>query len=376
MQFGSRFLLLFTSIVFMMPGTSRGDDLPTEATDGRAEFALSSEQWQKIDGSVDRALDFLMTQQDRDGSFRSIDVGQPGVTSLCVLAFLSRGHVPGEGPYGEAMNRAIDFVLSTQQSDGLLFDMPIGRFRLNHPAHTAIYNHGIAGLMLAEVYGMGSHEQQERIRDSVVKACRFTLSRQGYYKRHRQEQGGWRYLSFSNQRSDADLSITSWQLLFLRSARNANFEVPPEVVDDAMEYVEGSFDPRRGTFTYCIVFGRDVTPAMCGAGIVSLSMGGRHDSEEARRAGEWMLQQRFGRYQAVNRYHYSAYYCSQAAFQLGNDYWSKFYPPLMNALVDSQDRDGSWERERQDAMYGNVYSTALSILALTPPYQILPIYQR
>ena len=89
-----------------------------------------------------------------------------------------------------------------------------------------------------------------------------------------------------------------------------------------------------------------------------------------------MMRQRFGSYQGVDRYHYSAYYCSQAAFQLGSEYWSKFYPPLMNALVDHQRPDGSWDLEHQEAIYGNVYSTSLSILALTPPYQILPIYQR
>jgi len=29
-----------------------------------------------------------------------------------------------------------------------------------------------------------------------------------------------------------------------------------------------------------------------------------------------------------------------------------------------------------EAMFGNVYSSALAILSLTPPYQLLPIYQR
>ena len=89
-----------------------------------------------------------------------------------------------------------------------------------------------------------------------------------------------------------------------------------------------------------------------------------------------MGRKRFDRYPAVDRYHYSAYYCSQAVFQLGNEYWSKFYPPLMNALIDNQQPDGSWDRERRESQYGNTYSTALAVLALTPPYQILPIYQR
>ena len=37
------------------------------------------------------------------------------MTSFCVMAFLSRGHTPGFGPYGKQLDRAIDYVLSCQQ---------------------------------------------------------------------------------------------------------------------------------------------------------------------------------------------------------------------------------------------------------------------
>ncbi len=379
------FVLLFAVLLFaaaMGPALSptQGAD-PLSGSDAGhvadiASFVLSPSQWERIDTSVDLALEFLATQQRRDGSFNTLDTGQPGVTSLCVLAFLSRGHVPGEGPYGERLNRAIDYVLSKQRSDGLLFNLPIGPWYYGTATHTGIYNHAIAGLMLAEVYGMGDAERQERIRAGVSQAVAFTLGHQSRFNRNRQEQGGWRYLKLSDHRSDADLSITAWQLLFLRSAKNAEFEVPQKAINEAMGYVERCFDPRRGTFVYCIVSGRLATPAMAGAGIVSLSMGGRHESASARRAAEWMQRLPFDRYRAVERYHYSAYYCSQAAFQLGGDDWARFYPPLMNALVENQESDGSWQREARESVYGNAYSTALAVLALTPPYQILPIYQR
>ena len=39
--------------------------------------------------------------------------------------------------------------------------------------------------------------------------------------------------------------------------------------------------------------------------------------------------------------------------------------------------DGSWDAEsNRDGQFGNVYTTALAVLALTPPYQLLPIHQR
>ncbi len=375
-------LLLFAATSFgvatgpvLSPARGAGPRAPGQTEDASA-LVLTASQWERIDTSVDLALEYLATQQRRDGSFNTLATGQPGVTSLCVLAFLARGHVPGEGPYGKRLNRAIDFVLSKQRSDGLLFDLQVGPWSYGSAAHTGIYNHAIAGLMLSEVYGMGDAARQERIRAGVSQAVAFTLGHQSRFHRNRQEQGGWRYLKLADQRSDADLSITAWQLLFLRSAKNAEFEVPQKAINEAMGYVERCFDPRRGTFMYCIVSGRLATPAMAGAGIVSLSMGGQHESASAHRAAQWMQRLPFDRYRGVDRYHYAAYYCSQAAFQLGGDEWARFYPPLMSALVENQDPDGSWQREARESGYGNTYSTALAVLALAPPYQILPIYQR
>lgn len=371
-------VLLVIPLCSGIPASARGEASASESVEHHPQDrpSLSPQQWRQVDGSVDRALQFLITQQRADGSFQTVVTGQPGITSLCVLAFLSRGHLPGEGPYGDAINRAIDYVLAQQQSNGLLFGLPVGSWTYGSPAHTGIYNHAIAGLMLAEVYGMCGAERQDQIRVAVNKGLEFTLGHQSKFHRHRQELGGWRYLKLSDQRSDADLSITSWQLLFLRSAKNAEFDVPHSVMNEAMGYVERCFDPSRGTFLYCMYVGRQATPAMAGAGIVSLSMGGQHESDSAQQTAQWMKRQPFGSYQRVDRYHYSAYYCSQAAFQLGGQYWAEFYPPLMTALVENQRRDGSWDREAREREYGNAYSTALAVLALTPPYQILPIYQR
>src|SRR2546422_244800 len=80
---------------------------------------LPSGQWRQVEGSVDRALAWLASRQSADGSFPTIASAQPAVTSLCVMAFLSRGHQPGHGPYGEQINRGIDFVISCQKPDGL-----------------------------------------------------------------------------------------------------------------------------------------------------------------------------------------------------------------------------------------------------------------
>ncbi|MBX3436923.1 MAG: terpene cyclase/mutase family protein [Planctomycetaceae bacterium] len=352
--------------------------LPREADRFGARPVLTAAQWDKLDQSVDRALAFLAHSQERDGSFRTHESGQPAVTSLCAMAFLARGHVPDEGEYRETLGRAVDYVLGSQTADGTIMRNIDGR----GSQFEANYNHAIAGLMLGEVYGMTSSPRQERIRSAIEQALTLSRKEQLRPKRFPEDRGGWRYMRQFGV-TDADLSVTAWELMFLRSARNAEFDVPEAWIAEAMEYVRRTFDRRERGFRYGLR-GEDgyCSRGMVGAGVVALALGGEHESEMAQLAGKWILHHGFDRYNSSqhpeDRYHYSAFYCSQAMFQLGGSYWFDFFPKLLETLVANQNRDGSWapEANGNDSKYGNLYTTALAVLALSPPYQILPIYQR
>ena len=356
--------------------------LDAEPTSDDPASVLTPQQWKVVDNAVDRALVFLSRNQRPDGSFIAPAAGQPAITALCTMAFLSRGHLPGQGRYGKQIDRAIDFVLSTQRDDGLFsYRRPVKPVVSNQPSHTALYNHAIAGLLLAEVYGMTDAKRAERIRPAIIRALGLTRACQRKRKRQVSDEGGWRYY-YRYAHSDSDLSVTGWQLMFLRSARNAGFEVPEQQISEAIGYVRRCFDHKERTFLYSQQPGdRYVTRGMAGAGILCLSLGGEHNSDIAHIAGRWILTQSFDQYNRhssqLDRYHYSAYYCSLAMFQLGGEYWARFYPPLVRTLLRHQGRDGSWRPESgADGQFGNCYTTSLMVLALTPPYQLLPIYQR
>jgi hypothetical protein len=204
----------------------------TKAADLRSDLsdALSTSDWRRVDQSVDRALVWLAEQQNPDGSFPTVTTGQPAITSLCTMAFLSGGEQPGVGAYGERLNRAIDFVLDCQLPSGLLsYSSPEPQHVHQGASHTATYNHAIAGLMLTEAYGQVDRERSARIAEAVNQAIRLTARLQVEpVKDSDVDEGGWRYLhkpgSFTP--SDSDLSVTGWYLMFLRSAKNAQFDVP------------------------------------------------------------------------------------------------------------------------------------------------------
>lgn len=363
------------------------------ATDGEDTVedpmaVLSPEQQRAAAKAIDKALAWLATQQKADGSFAAPDSGQPGITAFCLLAVLSRGHLPGHGPYGGHMDRGIEFVLACQKpNDVFIKNAPGPTHQYQQPSQTAVYNHALAALMLCEVYGMTGGETNGRIRQGIEGAIRYTLALQRRRKFRSIDRGGWRYYHpYRKTQVDSDMSVTSWQLMFLRSAKNAGFEIPSEAVDEAVEYVTRCGDNRfGGAFSYGIGHPseEEVGHAMTGAGILSLAMAGRHNTQQARFAGNWILRRPYPRYNANapgddgGRYHYAVFYCTQATFQLGEIFWKTFYPPIVSQLIGGQNPDGSWQQETgNDRYFGNTHTTALAVLTLTTPYQVLPILQR
>jgi hypothetical protein len=126
---------------------------------------------------------------------------------------------------------------------------------------------------------------------------------------------------------------------------------------------------------------------MAGAGILALAHAGYHNAPEATRSGDWILQHNFLDYNQIepflqdwknDRYHYGLFNCCQAMYQLGGQYWQQFYPDTVKTLLANQGPDGSWptENHHHDARFGNAYTTALVLLTLGAPNQLLPIYQR
>jgi hypothetical protein len=356
----------------------------------RGSKVLSPEAWKRVDDGVDRGLVWLASQQQPDGSFPTYETGQPAISSLAVMAFLSRGHTAGAGPYGDTLDKAIDFVLRQQREDGLLFhgDTTVPVTDWGEGSHAAMYNHAIAGLMLGEAYGMTDGERAVKLRPAIERALTYARRSKRKQPDANDTVYAWRYYhpepidSFGN----ADVSITGWYIMFYRSARNAEFEVSKEEVDQAARFVRKCFIDESGAFRYGISNQGELrlSRGITGAGLLCLLQAGHYDERVTRAAGDWLLQHPINVYNqgwgGHDRFHYGAYYCSQAMFMLGGDYWAKFYPTLANTLLENQTPAGHWQLEtkggNEDGRFGICFTTSLAILSLTPPYQLLPIYQR
>ncbi len=315
-----------------------------------------------IQAAVDRALAYLARNQLPDGSFPAPMPHNTAIASLCAMAFLVRGHVPDRGPYGTVLHKVIDFVLRTRTKEGLLVNG-------NHRSHGPMYSHSISTLMLSEVSGMATPEQQARLEPVLGRALQILLAAQAISKDSRY-QGGWRYQPTSR---DSDISCTGWALMALRSARNNGAHVPIQAARRAVAFVLRCRNPDGG-FAYQPGGGSGV--ARTGTALLCLELSGRHGTDECRRAGEYILEHiplnpddRF--------FYYAQYYCSQAMFQLGGKYWEQFAAALFQQALGRQNADGSWPPGHStENQAGPCYSTAMTILAIGVVYRQLPIYQR
>lgn len=315
-----------------------------------------SENDKKIDNAIKQALEYLKQTQNSDGSWSDRRTRNPAITSLCVMAFLSAGHVPDEGPYAETVKNGIRAVLRDQRSNGLI---------ANNGGHE-MYHHGICSIMLAEVVGMTQDKKlAEDLREGLKKAVRIILTAQR--KRNDRHRGGWRYRVAGY---DSDMSVTGWQILALRAARNVGCDVPPQAIKEAVDYV---IRCQRGSGGFCYSPGGGETLPCTGTGVLALELCGKkyHRSKETLNGGKYLMR-RLPRWNDTSFFFYSIYYRSQACFQLGGNYWEAFRDKLHPMLLGKQSDNGSW----RGGSYGYSYSTAMCVLALTVEYRFLPIYQR
>lgn len=306
----------------------------------------------ELNDTISKAFIYLKSHQNSDGSFGRGRYGRHvGITSLCALAFMSDGNLPGRGEYGQQVSKALDFVLEHTSETGLL---------AADTSHGPMYGHGFAALFLGEVYGMNPDDK--RVRDALVKAIDLIIGTQN-------DEGGWRYNPIPY---DADISVTICQIMALRSARNAGIKVPKKIIDRAVEYVRQCQNPDGG-FKYMLQAGGSAWPRAA-AGVASLYYAGIYEDDSIERGLQYL--RRFAmpgqRTSSQAHYFYGHYYAVQAMYLAGGEDWDAWWPAIRDELISKQASSGGWP----DHHAGGAYASAMSLIILQMPKRYLPIFQK
>jgi len=355
-------MLLIAGCLWLQSASARGDDARSESMPDSATTSSGSRDSRQLitprtQIAIDRGLAWLAAQQQRDGSFGTIYSYQKnvGVAGICGMAFLTSGSTPGRGPYGSTIDRTIDYVLSCAQPSGFITE--------DHAAdryHGPMYGHGFATLFLAECYGMSPRQD---VGEVLRKATRLIIDTQN-------DQGGWRY---NPEPEVADISVTVCQVMALRAARNCGIAVPKETIQKSIDYVHRSQN-NDGGFKYQLLRSAESKFPRSAAALVALYTSGVHEGDSIEQGLEYMMQFRPSgqRHRDLQHFYYGHYYAVQAAWHAGRIYWGQWYPAVRDLFVDRQNGDGSWS----DHWIGREYATAMSLLVLQTPNNLLPIFER
>ena len=315
-------------------------------------------EWrERVDPAVEQALEYFARVQREDGSFPESYGDSTGIPALVGMSFLSKGHLPTEGPFSEPLNRCIDFVLSNQRDSGL--------FERGNAGSGPMYAHNISTLFLSEVSGMVDPGRQEKIAVALPKALKLILTAQAVKKDER-NQGGWRYHPGSR---DSDTSCSGWALMALRSAKLNGAAVPDKAIADAVGYLSRHQDEKAGSFGY--MDRHDHARSLTGMGLLCLELCGRHGTPETVKAADYVMKT-FRDLPGDQFEFYGNYYNAQGMFQIGGRYWNDYANWMYGTYLKKQSEDGSWNSREA----GRVYGTSMMVLAFTVPYRQLPIYQR
>ena len=292
-----------------------------------------------------KGLKFLANMQATDGSFskdNSRYAAQPGITGICVLAFLAHGEDPEFGPYAKNIKLGIDFILKQQNKNGYI--------------GSSMYNHGFATLALAEAYGMIN---DDRLAGALKKSVALLTSSQD-----RNPKGAWRY---NPEDMTADTTVAGCQLVALLAARNAGIPVPDKNIDKALKYL-ASCRASNGGYGYTSKSGGKST--LTAIGSLCMSLAKKKDDQSFDTVTKFLTSR-----SASGGHHYvfyHEYYMAQALFHANEEQWEKWNETNAKVMSASQNPDGGWN----DARLGRSGATGFALLSMALNYRFLPIYEK
>ena len=312
---------------------------------------------QRTESVIRGALRFLQNNQNRNGAWYGLTDRERqfpvAMTAYTLMAYQSAGHVPGEGPFGETVEKGAKFLVGSTSDEGLIGERNSGQY---------MYFHGIATIALAELYGQTS---DDKLRPALERLIKVIIASQN-------DQGGWRYRPVVR---DADISVTVLQVVALRAAKNSGLNVPQRTIDEAVKYVRSCHHDGSGGFSYQP--GQGPGFARTAAAIYSLQVCGQYDDPMVL-AGSRYLEENYE--PGEKWFTYGNFYAAPAQYMIGGKTWENWYGRLQKTLLDSVKKQGDychWDTDLdRGEPVGPIYSTAVYAMILAMPYQYIPLYQR
>ena len=329
----------------------------------------------KSENHVNAALSWLAKHQEVDGHWDCVKYGgkqaDVAITGLSLLAVLGAGHTEKVGEFKDNVKRAVYWLISIQNEDG--------KYYKTGETHGVGYHHAIAGLAMAEAAGMG------RVGETVKSAQKgIDYSIEKHQQGEGSERKGWRYAPKS---PTADISVTGWFIMQLKSAKVAKLKVDTAGFDGAIRFLDsveqkGAAGDPYGGHRYGYTDAQSVGHRRCAIGCLGRQFLGWKREDLQGGVEHFVNQGGTPKWDGNggNVVLYYWYYGTMCVYQQGGDTWKRWNQDMLKALCENQrkggDEHGSWDPVGSYSEYwGRVGQTALGVLCLEVYYRYLPLYR-
>lgn len=354
-------------LIVASPGTPQ-DDKKGKSGPGPADITPACQT------TIKRGSDWLVKNQNRDGSWGIDGMGAPDITctALGALALMAKGNTDRGGPNGdacEAVRKALNYILSkAKKSRGDIAggETTLIQGKLGKNVHTFF-----ATVFLTQAYGVGGawvgNQPADEIREAIVKMCEAISKTQ-------EPDGSWHKETFGA------LKATAMAWLALRSARSAGINVGHASSDKTVQFIRKSFNASSGFFDISGSMSHSYQRIYNSSSSLRILFGmGEGHSTEAQKGARAIIKElkegaMASQYLSVEGEDYlTAALMSQALIQDRNGLWKEWYPFIREALIKKQSGEGTWTGTA--CISGRMFATSCSLICLQVPYRQLPIQE-
>jgi hypothetical protein len=282
-------------------------------------------------------------------------------TGLALLPFLGAGQThKSRGPYRQAINKGIAWLIKNQESDGNLAAGMVEK---------PMYAHGIATIALCEAYGM---TRDEYVGIPARRAIAFIEQAQN------KRTGGWRY----KPGDSGDTSVLGWQVMALKSAQLAGLGVDTNGIEGVRRWLNSvAKGEHEGLFSY--VPYQDATPTMTAVGQLCYQyLGSNRDDPRMIEGKDYLMKNPPDNSSTRNSYYW--YYATMVMHNFLGPDWDAWNRQMRRVLIEAQEKEdcatGSWDPENPTSdtwgpQGGRLMTTCFAALTLEVYYRYLPLFQ-
>lgn len=316
--------------------------------------------------SVDKAVQWLLSAQNRDGSWGDNpgSQGEVGNTCIATLALMSTGSSATRGKHWRPIRRAVEWLQNRTrgygESSAHLDSYTLLQRKLGQ--NIDLY---LLTLLHSQVAGQGIDvfDDQQMLLELQAASDRIASLQQ--------PNGAWE-TSYEPMLT----TITAW--LALRQAADAGVAIQHASPQKVLRYLkEDCLEPGTGIFREA-KWGRSMRFVTQSGGLRVFYAMGEGETPEGQRATKVVTSMRFdqdvgGR--SGGEEFLGALFATQALHMAEDStVFDKWYDKITDSLVQCQNRDGSWFGHH--CITGRVFCTACSIMTMLTPHKMLPMIER